>query len=335
MSQTIQVNATPNELSMPTLFFSQGDVGREFQIEVVSSEGYSIPSGATVKITATKPSGFGFSVNGIVSNNTVTFTSTTEMTDEAGRFLAELEITSGSDIIGTANFYMSGEVNPHPEGTTDGSQETIIPELTLLIERAEAAANTAVEDAIEAANVKVNEILDNLPTEVTDLKNDLDSTVLDDISLAWEQGSFRVADGAKQSASWIIRAQIDPSVEFITPDSSSYVSVIAFNGSTYVGWWNGSGFEKTELWYPKTLRKSDYYVDGYTFWVVGKARNNAGINPTYSSHFTIKSNAITGIEPKLFKATSLAWEQGGFVIATGAKASYGYVIRCSNIPDDV
>ena len=176
MSQTIQVNATPNELSMPTLFFSQGDVGREFQIEVVSSEGYSIPSGATVKITATKPSGFGFSVNGIVSNNTVTFTSTTEMTDEAGRFLAELEITSGSDIIGTANFYMSGEVNPHPEGTTDGSQETIIPELTLLIERAEAAANTAVEDAIEAANVKVNEILDNLPTEVTDLKNDLTYT---------------------------------------------------------------------------------------------------------------------------------------------------------------
>lgn len=144
--QNINVNIVPDSYPQ-TIRYSQGDVGREFKINVV---GFTIPTGATVKIQATKPSGFGFSVAGTVSGSSVSFTTTAVMTDEAGRFPAELEITKDSVVIGTANFIMWGEANPHPEGTTDGQQGTIIPELTLLVERVEAAASSVLDMEVVA-----------------------------------------------------------------------------------------------------------------------------------------------------------------------------------------
>lgn len=172
MAQTINVDSKP-ALFMPTLYYSQGDVGRTFEIVVSSSDGFTIPSGATCQMVATKPSGLGFTVAGTVSGNKVTFTTTAVMTDEWGRFPAELRITSGNTVIGTANFYMEGERNPHPDGTTDGQQEQLIPELTLLVERAENAAQTATDDAIEAASATIDEVLNYLPTEVTNLKSEI------------------------------------------------------------------------------------------------------------------------------------------------------------------
>lgn len=144
--QNINVNIVPDSYPQ-TIRYSQGDVGREFTINVT---GFTIPTGATVKIQATKPSGFGFSVAGTVAGNAVSFTTTAVMTDEAGRFPAELKITKDSVVIGTANFIMWGEVNPHPEGTTDGQQGTIIPELTLLVERVEAAASSVLDMEVVA-----------------------------------------------------------------------------------------------------------------------------------------------------------------------------------------
>lgn len=144
--QNINVNIVPDSYPQ-TIRYSQGDVGREFKINVV---GFTIPAGATVKIQATKPSGFGFSVAGTVDGNAVSFTTTAIMTDEAGRFPAELEIAKDSVVIGTANFIMWGEANPHPEGTTDGQQGTIIPELTLLVERVEAAASSVLDMEVVA-----------------------------------------------------------------------------------------------------------------------------------------------------------------------------------------
>ena len=147
--QNINVNIVPDNFPQ-TIRYSQGDIGRQFKINVTDFE---IPNGATVKIQATKPSGFGFSVAGVVAGSSVTFTTTAEMTDEAGRFQAELQITAGDDIIGTANFLMIGEQNPHPEGTTDGSQGTIIPELTLLVERVEAAASSVLDMEVVATTL--------------------------------------------------------------------------------------------------------------------------------------------------------------------------------------
>ena len=157
MAQTITIDATPDEKTIyrrPTLFFSQGDVGRAFNVNLFSRDGITIPNGATVKIQATKPSGFGFSVTATsVADGVASFTSTAVMADEFGKFPAELSITSSGVVIGTANFNICVEQNPHPDGTTDGESEQVIPELTVLVERIEAAAESIHNLSVEATTL--------------------------------------------------------------------------------------------------------------------------------------------------------------------------------------
>lgn len=148
--QTITVDMTPG-FRQPTIHYSQNDVGTTFAIDLRSRFGDTLPASPTVKIQATKPSGFGFSIEAdSVVGSLATFTTVDTMTDEAGRFQAELQIIKDAVVIYTANFYMEGEANPHPIGTTDGSQETIIPTLTLLVERVEAAASSVLDMTVEA-----------------------------------------------------------------------------------------------------------------------------------------------------------------------------------------
>ena len=52
------------------------------------------------------------------------------MTDEWGRFPADLVISASGDVLGTANFLFDIEESPHPEGTTDGDAADVIPYLT-------------------------------------------------------------------------------------------------------------------------------------------------------------------------------------------------------------
>lgn len=155
MAQTINVNTTPGQ-SMPALYYSQGDIGRVFEIKLASSDGWTIPSGATVTMLATKPSGFGFSVAGTLTGNVASFTTTATMTNECGRFPAEIRITSGTDVIGTANFYLVGEPSPHPDGTTDGDAQSAIPALTVLVQRIEAAAASIHDLSVEATTLAYN-----------------------------------------------------------------------------------------------------------------------------------------------------------------------------------
>ena len=148
--QTIIVDMTPG-FRMPTIYYSQGDVGTQFAIDLRSRFGDSFPTGTTVTIQATKPSGFGFSVAATsVTNGVATFTTTAEMTDEFGRFPAELKVTKTGLTLFSANFYMNGEENTHPDGTIDGQQETVIPELAQLVERVEDAASSVLDMTVEA-----------------------------------------------------------------------------------------------------------------------------------------------------------------------------------------
>ena len=145
MSQKIIVDTTPG-FRMPTIFFSQGDVGRQFQVDLASRFGDTLPASPTIKVQATKPSGFGFSVTAdSLSGSVATFTTTAEMTDEAGRFPAEVEISKDSVVLFTANFSVVCEENTHPEGTIDGQADQVIPELTVLVERAETAASSVLD----------------------------------------------------------------------------------------------------------------------------------------------------------------------------------------------
>lgn len=106
---------------------SQNDIGRTLTFELFNnSTSYTVPSGATVKIQGTKPSGFGFSETCTVSGNTVTVDTTEEMTDEYGYIDTELSISYSDVVIGTSNFVLAVEKNPHPDTTTDGTQVTAL-----------------------------------------------------------------------------------------------------------------------------------------------------------------------------------------------------------------
>lgn len=157
MSQNVNINLVPG--NYPKEFHvSQYDVGRQLVANIVDSTGaYSIPSGATVTLVGTKPSGFGFTLSGSVgSGGVVTFSTTATVTAEYGRIPCELRITSGSTILGTANCMLIVEESPHPEGTTDGDGEVIVNQITLLLEQITQQADRA-DDAKEDAEAAANE----------------------------------------------------------------------------------------------------------------------------------------------------------------------------------
>lgn len=137
MNQNINVDLIPKFAVYGNLYFSQYDVGREAIINLVNgSTEYEIPSGATVTLVATKPSGLGFTQNCTFEGNQITVVCTAEMTDEAGHFPCELRIANGSLLLGTANFTFNVERSPHPEGTTDGTADSVISQITVAFESA-------------------------------------------------------------------------------------------------------------------------------------------------------------------------------------------------------
>lgn len=167
--QTIIVDITPG-YRMPTIHFSQGDVGTQFAINLRSRFGDSLPASPTVTIQATKPSGFGYQVAAdSVSDGIATFTFTSSMTNEAGRFPAELKVVKDSVTLYTANFYMEGEESPHPEGTVDGDADNpLIENLETIITNATDAwlndhpeATTTVQDG-SVTKIKLADSLQNI-----------------------------------------------------------------------------------------------------------------------------------------------------------------------------
>lgn len=137
MNQNINVDLIPKFAVYGNLYFSQYDVGREAIINLVNgSTEYEIPSGATVTLVATKPSGLGFTQNCTFEGNQITVVCTAEMTDETGHFPCEIRIANGSLLLGTANFTFNVERSPHPEGTTDGTADSVISQITVAFESA-------------------------------------------------------------------------------------------------------------------------------------------------------------------------------------------------------
>ena len=125
-TQTVTINLVPGLSTPPVVNVKQGDIGRPIAFRVMDGTGLMTAiAGATAKIEGTKPSGLGFSVTGTISGNMVTLNTTEAMTQEAGRIPAEISFTKTGLVLGTANFILAVERDPHPEGTTDGTQETM------------------------------------------------------------------------------------------------------------------------------------------------------------------------------------------------------------------
>lgn len=158
-----KVNLKPGASYTATVSSSQYDVGRELTFEVYDGNtAYTFASGTTVKFEGTKPSGLGFSVDGVISGNVVTVTTSATMTEEGGNIPAELRFKYNGSDIGSANVTFSVEASPHPEGTTDGDTETakdLMTRAEQAVTEAETAAETASTEAAraEAAAESVHE----------------------------------------------------------------------------------------------------------------------------------------------------------------------------------
>ena len=146
MAQVKNINMTPDTI-LPYLKLSQYDVGREISFVMKDgSQEYTVPSGATVKLEGTKPSGLGFTITCTVDGSTATAVTTAGMTDEWGTVVAELVVRQGDNRLGSSNVRFDIERSPHPEGTTDGSAEQIIPALTRLLRQIEEDLDDAEAD---------------------------------------------------------------------------------------------------------------------------------------------------------------------------------------------
>lgn len=153
MTQIKNVNIVPDG-NIIRVHVSQGDIGRTLQFNLYDGAlAYTPATGSTVKIQGTKPSGFGFSEACTWSGNVVTVDTTDEMTDEFGYIDTELVITSSdeSEVLGTANFILAVERNPHPDNITDGTQITA-QSLEVRIEALEAEmSGGGMTDAVKQA----------------------------------------------------------------------------------------------------------------------------------------------------------------------------------------
>lgn len=142
MAQTKNISITPGGTPQ-IIHVSQNDVGRSIVLNITDGSGWYDLTGSTVKLQGIKPSGLGYSVEGVVNGHTATIVTTKQMTGEAGSIESELKITKNNTVIGTANITLAVERDPHPENTTDGTIDEIIPEITVLVERIEAAVERA------------------------------------------------------------------------------------------------------------------------------------------------------------------------------------------------
>lgn len=143
MPQTRNVEITPGKGEPVVINVSQGDIGREITLNLKDGSGWFDLTGCTAKLAGIKPSGLGFTVDGVVSGHAVTITTVKLMTAEYGHIACELKITKTGITVGTANMILAVEKDPHPENTTDGNVDELIPEITILVERIEAAAAKA------------------------------------------------------------------------------------------------------------------------------------------------------------------------------------------------
>ena len=125
-AQEYYINIRPGNGYAETIKISQYDVGRPLAFHLMDGAGpLAIPSGSTVTIRGTKPSGLGFSENCTISGSTASVSTTLAMSQEFGFFPVELVVAYNDDVIATGNAMLLVEMSPHQDGTTDGTAEDL------------------------------------------------------------------------------------------------------------------------------------------------------------------------------------------------------------------
>lgn len=166
MPQTKNVEITPGKGEPVVINVSQGDIGRLITLNIKDGSGWFDLTDCSVALAGIKPSGLGFTVEGSVNGHTATIETVKLMTAEYGHIACELKITKDDMLLGTANMILAVERDPHPDSTTDGNADELIPELTILVERVEAAV--AKEEVLHEAEAWAVGERDGVPVDEED-----------------------------------------------------------------------------------------------------------------------------------------------------------------------
>ena len=152
IAQTCKVDMVPGGMP-PIIHVSQYDAGsRDLTFELYSGAmPWKVPSGATVTIDGTKPDRKAFSVTATASGSTVTATVTQQMTAAAGRAECQLTVTSGENVLGSANFILDVERAAMSENADMSATDIASVEAAKTQAIAAAQAAQAAQAAAEAA----------------------------------------------------------------------------------------------------------------------------------------------------------------------------------------
>lgn len=151
ITQTYKIDLIPSGEPVVVHVSQYDNGGRTLAFELYNGGvAWEIPAGSTASITGTKPDGTGFMYVMTVSGNTASLDIEEQMAILPGDVPAEIRISSGSGIIGTANFIIRVEKAALDEETA--ISETDIPVFEQLVQQAQTAATNAQTAETEAGN---------------------------------------------------------------------------------------------------------------------------------------------------------------------------------------
>lgn len=202
--QNLNVNVIPGGV-MPVVKLNQYDFGLEKLIFTVydGASPFTMPTGGSVVIQGTKPDKTGFSYACTFSNNVVTADVAQQMTVLAGLVVTELVIKDSSmNRIASANFVLAIEPAALNDDTiiSDTDLPTIIAEATEQMQRAEAAAETAVE-AVESIGDSVERAEAAATSAAADAESASDDASTASSAASTASAASQTATSAAQTAS--------------------------------------------------------------------------------------------------------------------------------------
>lgn len=147
--QKIDLSILPQGGINPIIRCSQGDIGRQFQVQLYDedmSATYSLDGTETLSIEGHKPDGNFFQYDlPSQSGNIITISTEEQMTACYGDVYCELRITKGTTILGTANFTLQVEIGASAQDTVSISALQFVDALRQEMEE-------AVEDSEDFAS---------------------------------------------------------------------------------------------------------------------------------------------------------------------------------------
>lgn len=177
------VNVTQYDKTARTLVFNLWD----------GETSFSVPSGAAVTIRGAKPDGNGFEYTATASGSAVSMNIQQQMATCAGSVRCEVRITSGTQILGTADFIL--EVKPSALNENTPLSET---ELPLIEQAAEGAAK--IEANLSASNTAASNAAKSASEASTSASNSASSAKAAAVSATESANSATAAKGYRDQA---------------------------------------------------------------------------------------------------------------------------------------